>query len=289
MFIRLGPKRNKKSSEPRGDGEGMPLAALVPNAITTLALCCGLGSIHFALKEMWPKAVGLIVLSAVFDTLDGGAARMLRVSSKFGAVLDSLSDFLAFGIAPALILHQWILKPTTGVELAAVMTFSVCSALRLARFTAAANAPVIAPVADAGSGAASSGSGSKSVDVKAKVSSFFTGMPTPAAAGAVTVPVMLMMCDEAEEWHVAEFFAKHQWIVVTYTFMIAILMISRVPMFSLKKLRISRAWAAPILVVLALLVVGMIRDPWLTLSGLAVFYLLLTPVAVTVSKRAKAA
>jgi phosphatidylglycerophosphate synthase len=127
MFIRMGD--HKKT---------VPALVLVPNLVTTLALCCGLASLHFALLKDWDKALAAIVLSGIFDVLDGAAARLLRVSRRFGAVLDSLSDFLAFGVAPALILQQWLLVPAAanGTEkparwlvtltLVAVMTFAVC-------------------------------------------------------------------------------------------------------------------------------------------------------------------
>jgi CDP-diacylglycerol--serine O-phosphatidyltransferase len=159
MFLRLGPRRRD-----------LPVAALIPNLLTTLALCSGLASLHFALQPNWEKAMGALVLAGIFDFLDGGAARLLRASSQFGAVLDTLSDFLAFGVAPALILHQWMLAGQGPLGLAAVMTHALCAGLRLARFTAAIP---------------------KEKDKAAAPSSFFVGMPTPASALAVLIPVML--------------------------------------------------------------------------------------------------
>ncbi len=122
------------------DRRTVSAAYFIPNLITTLGLCCGLASLHFSLKGDWQRAMALIVLAGVLDLLDGRAARMLRVTSRFGAQLDSLADFLSFGVAPAMLLHQWMLGSEGVFGLAAVVTFVLCSALRLARYTAAADA-----------------------------------------------------------------------------------------------------------------------------------------------------
>ena len=115
----------------------VPLRIVVPNLFTTVAMCCGLASIHYTLKQDWDRAMFAVILSAVFDSLDGRAARLLKVTSPFGEVLDSLADFLSFGIAPAMLLHQWMLRDQE-FGLLAVTIFVLCSAMRLARFTAAA-------------------------------------------------------------------------------------------------------------------------------------------------------
>jgi CDP-diacylglycerol--serine O-phosphatidyltransferase len=270
MFLRL-----VKRSE-------LPLAALIPNLLTTLALSCGLASIHFANKAAyltdhgatrdvvlphWERALLAILLSAIFDALDGRAARLLRVTSKFGAVLDSLSDFVSFGVAPAIILHQWTLaslinpqeggrSPAGVVALIAVMTFAICSALRLARFTSAPPPP--------GAQKASS--------------SFFVGMPTPSAAGAVLIPAMLD-ASPSFNWPIPN------WLVIAYTLLISFLMISRIPMFSLKRIRVSRLVVAPLLVLVGIAVVMMMIDPWLTISILAGGYLLSVPAAIILHRR----
>jgi CDP-diacylglycerol--serine O-phosphatidyltransferase len=272
------------------------VAALIPNLLTTLALSCGLASIHFSAKAsvlaaalhaqglseeaaraqvlpLWERALAAILFSAIFDALDGRAARLLRVTSGFGAVLDSLSDFVSFGVAPALILHQWTLgdaintggpRTIIGVlGLFAVTTFALCSALRLARFTAAANSP--AP-SERGKAA------------KPPSSAFFVGMPTPAAAGAVLIPAML---DASPTFNLP----LPDWLVVVYTLGVGLLMISRIPMFSLKKIRLSPAAVAPILVLVGVAVAGMISDPWLTLSVIAGAYLLSLPAALVMKGR----
>jgi len=253
-------------------GRDVPLAVLVPNMLTTLALCSGLASIHYVLLEQWERSLAAIVLAGIFDVLDGLAARLLRVQSRFGAVLDSLSDFLAFGVAPALIIHQWVLaEPTRRFDdtlgLVAVMTFAICSAMRLARYTANLG-PVPTPRE------------AREQKPKARGSIFFTGMPTPAGAGAVLVPAFLL-ASGAIAWRPPD------WAVAAYTLVIALLMVSRVPMFALKGVRVPRKYAVLPLVLLVVLMALMIRRPWLTLAGLAGVYVLTIPWAVALHARRK--
>lgn len=236
------------------------IARIIPNAVTTLALCSGLVSIHFALAEHWNKALLAIVASAIFDVLDGGAARLLRTSSRFGAVLDSLSDFVSFGVAPAIILHQWLLRPPTtklvdSFGLMAVMCFAVCAALRLSRFTAAAL--LVDPA-------------SQTKRPKPTGMTMFTGMPTPAAAGCVLIPALLATSERVQ----ASLPQWPEWAIASYTILIAMLMVSRVPTFSFKGLRIPRRMLAPALVLLVLLFAQFVTEPFLTVAGIAALYLL---------------
>lgn len=275
MFIRLSR------------GKSVSLVSLIPNLLTTAALCSALASVHFSLREDWPKALFAIFLSALFDTLDGRAARLLRVSSGFGAVLDSLSDFVAFGVAPAIILHQWIFHlddpslrmrddPYALLNLIAVIVFPLCAGLRLARFTAAVPAgktPVAAGQAVVG----------QTVTVPSpSAANYFTGMPTPAAAGAALVPAML----EASKMVNIKISPTA---TAVYVLVIALLMISRVPMFSFKKLRVSRMWVAPLLVAAGVFVILMWRDVWSTLSVIALAYLASAPLSLYMRRKARRA
>jgi CDP-diacylglycerol--serine O-phosphatidyltransferase len=290
----------------------VPLRHFVPNLITTISLCCGLASIHFTLNLDWHGAILAIILAAVFDALDGRAARLLKVTSSFGAVLDSLADFLSFGVAPAVLLYQWMLRYEDAFGLAAVMTFALCSALRLARFTAA-----VKP-AGLGAGAGGSGGAGQKSEITTEedrrlaceearatriAGTFFVGMPTPAAAAAVLIPPMLMFSRTIGQG-VREFFGipmaspatdtpltvaqviaatKGQvadpatpaaaWTVIVYTFLIAFLMVSRIPMFSFKKLRVSKHAFVPLLLIAGLLVALVVRDRWLAISVVAGAYL----------------
>lgn len=271
----------------------VPFRFILPNLLTTIALCTGMASIHFSLKassrtaadptmpfsdieRIWEKAIACIFLAAIFDLLDGRAARMLRAQSSFGAMLDSLSDFLSFGVAPAMLLHQWTLSScdlfgynADTLGLAAVMTFVLCSALRLARFTAATGAVRVPP-----------GTTSAEPPKPHPASShYFTGLPTPAAAVAVLIPSMLAVSTYPHT-------SLPDWFVVPFTFAIAILMIGRQHMFSLKKLKIPRRWVMPFFVLIGLIVVGVAKAPFLTASILAGGYILTTPLSMIAYRRA---
>ncbi|MBT4355959.1 MAG: CDP-diacylglycerol O-phosphatidyltransferase, partial [Rhodospirillaceae bacterium] len=139
----------------------MPISIIIPNLITVMALCSGLTGIRFALQERWEFAIGAIALAAILDTLDGRMARLLKGQSKFGAELDSLSDFISFGVAPALILFFWTTQSIQGIGWATVLFFSTCMALRLARFNTQLEDP----------------------NPPSFSARFFSGVPAPAAAG----------------------------------------------------------------------------------------------------------
>jgi CDP-diacylglycerol--serine O-phosphatidyltransferase len=241
------------------------LRRLVPNFITTAALCCGLAALHYAAKaessglnENWSRALFLVTLAAVLDALDGRAARLLRVSSPFGATLDSLADFISFGVAPAFLLYKWQLHDADILGLGACILYALCAALRLARFTA--------------------------MDKKGKGTpwgpGYFIGMPAPAAAGAVLIPLFLDTSKKLD-------LTLPVWLVVLHTLLIAGLMISRVPMFSMKKMRIGRRWAVPLMVLFGAIVIAAARDLWLTLACLAFAYLITAPISILRAKRIK--
>ena len=231
----------------------IPLRRVVPSVLTTVALCSGLAAVHFVLQTEpeWKNALGAIALAAVFDVLDGRAARMLRATSRFGAVLDSLSDFLCFGVAPALILYQWQLRDTGALGLAALVTYVLGAALRLARFTSMPRTPV----------------------QHAPLTMFFVGLPSPAAAGIVLVPLMLAVARTTA-------YTPPQWVIAAWAICVGLLMISQVPMYSIKKVRIRRRMVPVLLLILGLVMVMAVRDTWLALALLALAYLLTLPLAV---------
>ncbi len=290
----------------------VPFRLLLPSLITTVALCSGLASIHFSLKasaeraseaathalelvrngsqaaviadlpdspgvdRLWEKALACIFLAAVFDMLDGRAARLLRAQSPFGAVLDSLSDFLCFGVAPGLLLHQWTLSEMTvlgykadALGLAAVITYVLCAALRLARFTAAARVVKPAPGVPLAS---------EPRPPAPHATHFFVGLPSPAAAGSVLIPPMLAVASYPH-------YPTPDWLVVLFTFLIAGLMVGRQHMFSFKKIRVPRRLVVPCLVVVGLVVVAIAKFPFLTISCLCGGYLLLTPLSIATQRR----
>ena len=225
---------------------------MIPNAITALALCMGLTGISLAIRGEWERALGAIVLAGVLDGLDGRIARLLRAQSKFGAELDSLSDNIAFGTAPALILFLWSLQAEPRFGWLAALALAVCCALRLARFNARIDA----------------------AEQPHKSAGFNTGVPAPAGAGLAFVPIYLWLITNNDPLY------RHWPLVMGWTLFIAILMISSLPTFSWASIRIRPAWRLPALAGVALFGAALIEAPWATLLVLAGLYLLMIPVAL---------
>lgn len=228
-----------------------PLSRIFPNMITLAGLCCGLSSIRFAMAGRWELAVGFIVAAALIDGMDGRIARMLGATSLFGAQLDSLSDFLCFGVAPVLVIYIWQLHEIRGIGWAVVLFYTVCCALRLARF----NTNMLDE--------------SKAAWEK----QFFTGVPSPAGGGLCLIPLMLYLQSDGE-------FKLPAWISLAYILTIAVLMASRIPTFSAKKMRIRHDLILPFMLVCGLVLVLLIIEPWMTLSVIGMVYLALIPVSM---------
>lgn len=237
---------------------GIPFRAMIPNAITLLALCFGLTGVSFAIGGEWEKALGAIVAAGILDGLDGRIARLLRAQSRFGAELDSLSDNIAFGTAPALILFLWSLKTVTRFGWVAALALAVCCALRLARFNARID----------------------TTDQPHKSAGFNTGVPAPVGAGLAFVPIFL--------WLVTgnDFF--RQWeLVMGWTVFIALLMISSLPTYSWTSLRIRSGWRLLALALIALLGAALIRAPWIVLLAISILYLAVIPFSIVSYGRVK--
>lgn len=240
------------------EGRGIPFRAMIPNAITLLALCFGLTGVSFAVGGEWEKALGVIVFAGVLDGFDGHIARLLRAQSKFGAELDSLSDNIAFGTAPALILFLWSLQSAPRFGWIAALALAVCCALRLARFNA----------------------GIDSADQPHKSAGFNTGVPAPAGAGLAFVPILLWLITGNELFR--------QWeLVMPWTLFVAMLMISSLPTFSWTSLRIRSGWRLFALAGIALLGAALIRAPWITLLAIALLYLAMVPFSIASYARVK--
>ncbi len=230
--------------EPRG----IPFRAMIPNAITLLALCFGLTGVSLAIGGEWERALGAIVLAGVLDGFDGRIARLLRAQSRFGAELDSLSDNIAFGTAPALIVFLWSLQTAPRFGWIAALALAVCCALRLARFNARIDA----------------------AEQPHKSAGFNTGVPAPAGAGLAFVPIYL--------WLITGNDMFRQWPpVMAWTLFIALLMISSIPTYSWSSLRIRSSWRMFALAGVALLGAALIRAPWHTLLAVSALYLIVIP------------
>jgi len=228
----------------------LPLTRLLPNMLTLMALCSGLTGMRYALLGKWNEAVLAIVIAGIFDMLDGRVARLLNITSKFGAELDSLSDAVSFGVAPGFILYQWTLKDNAGsLGWIAVLAYSVCAALRLARFNTM-------------------------LDDQAQpnwAKGFFTGIPAPGGAGLALWPLMIFL--EFGDVAMVPPAVLSFWLIF-----VGGLMVSRLPTLALKGWRISPAWVTPIFVVVAALIAALVTNPWMTLSGIGFVYLLSMPV-----------
>jgi CDP-diacylglycerol---serine O-phosphatidyltransferase len=236
LFPPFDPTRNELK---RRRFRAIPVRTLVPNVITLLALCAGLTAIRFSVEGRLEWAIAAIVFAAVLDGIDGRVARLIKGQSRFGAELDSLADFVNFGVAPAVILYFWGLHEVGDVGWIAAMVFAICAGLRLARFNVAIDDP----------------------NRPAWAGNFFTGMPAPAGAITVLLPIYINLIGVPR-------FAGMIAIALIYTLFIAVLMVSRLPVFSGKKVgtRVAPELVLPIFVVVVLLVAVLISYPWPVLT-----------------------
>jgi CDP-diacylglycerol--serine O-phosphatidyltransferase len=211
----------------------------------------GLTGVSLAIRGEWEKALGAIVLAGVLDGLDGRIARLLRAQSKFGAELDSLSDNIAFGTAPALVLFLWSLQHAPRFGWIAALALAVCCALRLARFNARMDA----------------------AEQPHKSAGFNTGVPAPAGAGLAFVPIYL--------WLITGNALFQRWeVVMAWTVFIAALMISSLPTYSWSSIRVRQSWRMFALAGIALLGAALVIAPWTTLLAVSLLYLLMIPVGL---------
>ena len=237
-------------TEERGP-RGIPLRAMIPNAITAVALCMGLTGVSLGIRGEWERALAAIVLAGILDGLDGRIARLLRAQSKFGAELDSLSDNIAFGTAPALILFLWSLQTAPRFGWIAALALAVACALRLARFNARIDV----------------------AEQPHKSAGFNTGVPAPAGAGLAFVPIYLWLIT-GNGWF-------REWaLVMAWTIFVAALMISAIPTYSWTSIRLRREWRLLAIAGIALLCAALIVAPWITLLGIVLAYLASVPAAM---------
>ncbi|WP_229953734.1 CDP-alcohol phosphatidyltransferase family protein [Parasphingorhabdus litoris] len=230
---------------------GISLRAFAPNAVTALALCVGLSGVRFAFLENWVLAAGAIVLAGILDGLDGRIARLLNAQSRFGAELDSLSDVIAFGVTPAVVMFFWSLQHMPQFGWVISLTMAVGCALRLARFNAHID----------------------DEDQPHKSAGFLTGIPAPVAAGLVMLPLYLWVITDLDMFR--DYFVVAPWIVL-----IAFLMISNTATYSWSSLRLRKNIRLEALAGFALLGVALINNPWITLSVISIGYIVLIPFSI---------
>jgi CDP-diacylglycerol--serine O-phosphatidyltransferase len=226
----------------------IPVRMLVPNVITLLAICAGLTAIRLSTEGRMELAVAAIVFAAVLDGIDGRVARMIKGQSKFGAELDSLADFVNFGVAPGLILYFWQLHDLHNGGWIAAMVFAISGGLRLARFNATMDDP----------------------NKPAFAANFFTGVPAPAGAITVLLPIYLGFLGLPK---------PPATLTALYTLLIAFLMVSRLPVFSGKtvRMRVPPEMVLPVFVSVIFFIALLIGYPWHILSAVSVLFLLSLP------------
>ncbi len=231
----------------------VPISRLFPSMVTIMAICFGMTSIRYALKQQWDVATAFIIISGFLDVVDGRLARYLKATSNFGAQLDSLADFVNFGIAPAIILYLWGLNQIEikGLGWGLVLFYSICSAIRLARFNS--------DLADPNRPAWKEG--------------FFTGIPAPAGAYLAMIPIMLSF-----NLNILEYI--HPIIIGLYLALVGVLMASRLPTFATKKLVIKKEQISLVLVLAGLFIGAIILEPWITLPLLGIIYLSSFPFSI---------
>jgi CDP-diacylglycerol--serine O-phosphatidyltransferase len=243
MAPRLDPARLEAR---RARFRAIPVRTLVPNVITLLALCAGLTAIRMAAEGKLELALGAIVFAAALDGLDGRIARMIKGTSRFGAELDSLADFVNFGVAPALILYFWGLGDLKSMGWIAAMVFAICAGLRLARFNVAIDEP----------------------NKPAFAANYFTGVPAPAGAIIVLLPIYAFFLGVPRD-------PLLEGVSCVYTLAVAFLMVSRLPVFSGKKsgTRVPPEMVLPVVVLVVLFVALLIGFPWEVLTAGTLLYI----------------
>lgn len=227
------------------------LNRLIPNAVTLMAVCAGMTAIRFALQGRWEIAVGAVVVAMILDAMDGRIARLMRATSEFGAQLDSLSDVINFGVAPALIVYVWTTHDVRGLGWAIAVVFAICCALRLARFNTSLSEENPPPWAN----------------------KFFTGVPAPAGAGLALLPMALSFAFGEE------LFRSPVLNIVTMLG-VAALMVSRIPTFATKRIHVKRQHAGFVLLGVGAMGAFLVSTPWITLSVVGVLYLLSIPFSI---------
>lgn len=242
----------RSRSEQKNFKHSFPFYKLIPNIITIAALCFGLTAMKYALNNNWEKSLLFLVISAFLDAMDGRVARYLNATTPFGANLDSLADFVDFGITPAFIMYLWTLADLRlkALSWGGVLIFAICGAIRLARFNVGLTLPKT-PIRKL----------------------FFTGVPIPIAAILAMLPIMISF----------EFpditFIRLPALNMVYLFIIAFMMASQLPTFSVKHIHVSKKNIKLLLAFIGTLIVLLIVKPWITLIMLCICYIISIPIS----------
>lgn len=257
--------------EPRRFGRVIPIRALIPGAVTVLALCFGLTGVRFGIAGEWDKAVASVVVAGVLDGIDGRIARLLKGTSRFGAELDSLSDVIAFGVAPALIMYLWALQFLPAFGWIVALAHAVTCALRLARF----NAGLATATAPAG----------------ARRAGYLIGVPAPVAAGLALSPIFVWLWLGPLLPSFGDTRDLYTRAVVSGVVMVVVstLMASSLPTFSWGSARLRPEWRLVALLGVGLFAGALFTVPWMTLSLLSIAYAVSVPLGYRAALRLKRA
>jgi len=231
--------------------EWLHINKMIPNFLTILAISAGMSAIRFGLEDRWEHAALAILAAAILDALDGRVARILKGASKFGAELDSLSDFISFGVAPAMMLYLWAMQDFGRFGWMLTLLFSVSMALRLARFNTML----------------------EDENQPTWTSNFFAGVPAPAAAGLVLMPMILSFL-------VGDEFFRSPIVVSFYLIGVSGLVVSSIPTFSFKKIKVPSKQVLPFMIIATAFVAALVSAPWMTLSGVLIVYLATIPFSI---------
>lgn len=232
---------NLKTLLPAG---GVPIARLIPNITTLLGLSIGLTALLHAMNHEWERALWFVVVATIFDAMDGRLARLFNATSRFGAELDSLSDFVVFGVSPAIIAYMYSWSSLGKIGWGILLFFCICSSLRLARFNTASIA--------------------EELEGEIKKSNYFTGVPITSSGLLVLMPIMLMLDLD---------FVFPSWTYGLYAIVIGCLMVSRIPTLSLKGIKVTSKQLVPVLLVVTMLTIGLLMRPWLTFPIVGFVYM----------------
>ena len=240
--------------------KSIPFNRIIPNAITTMSLCAGFSGIRYALETRWDLAIICIFVAAILDGMDGRVARLLGSESRFGAELDSLADACNFGVAPALIIYSFALHELKQAGWAIALFYVVCMLFRLARFNVFLDDEAQDTVLS---------------------SRFFTGLCAPLGAICGLVPLMIYL-EFDKQLTISPLFYG------VYLMVIAVLLVSRLPTYSIKGGAVPKQWAWPFFVGLGGVGVLIVTEPWLTIVMIAVGYLISIPFSYKTYQRLKA-
>ncbi|WP_269931765.1 CDP-diacylglycerol--serine O-phosphatidyltransferase [Aminobacter sp. HY435] len=229
---------------------------VLPNLITVLAICAGLSGIRLAFEGRFESAVVMVLLAAFLDGIDGRLARMLKATSKFGAQMDSLADIVNFGVVPALVLYAYLLDKAGSFGWIATLLFAIAMGLRLARFN----------VLD------------EDLERPAWQAEYFVGVPAPVGAIMLMLPMYLGFLGIEGTREVA-------YAATVFTILVAFLLVSRLPVYSGKKLTIRREYLLPVMLAAVFYVLLLTGYPWQTLTASVVGYLLFLPLSASAYAR----